>query len=139
MNGCIWWLYLCAPVLLFFCGVMMKIIIRGGGPWWNPHDWYVGLDLTFLAFSSGLLHLIELLKTKITTVDSQQKMLFAGLFVVLTAAMLFFEVMLHQRLQSDAHGTPIKPGKAQVLVLGFVANGIGLGLFLGFLLLVKGV
>ena len=122
------------PTILLFAGVFGKKLVRGRG--WQPNDFYLGVELTLGALTSGLLHVFDLTK-KIRagnpTPALVNNMVGTGLFVVITFMVFLYVLTVHQ----DWEHVATSKSKNWRLIGG--CNFLGLFLMASFLLWVKGI
>ncbi len=132
------------PFLLILLGAISRKLIRSTA--WEREDFFLGVDLSIAAISSGLIYISDLIAAKaasagcattacrdlLATAD-ERLMADAGFLVVALVAFLSL-LAIHQD-QARNTGNPRK----QMLLLGGVSNAIGVGLFIAFIIIVKGI
>lgn len=124
------------PLILLVCGAFAKKLVRGGG--WRDSDFFLGVELTLAALGSDMVYFYDL--QKIHTISSLSgfpnvdKITITTSFLAITFFLLFLVLSTHQDWEgrnTDRRG--------QIIWLGVFCNGIGIVLFIAFVLLVKGV
>ncbi len=123
------------PLVLLFCGAIAKKLVRGTS--WKRRDFFLGVELTLAALSSGLLYFFELVKftdTGITGSPDPNKVATTAVFVALCFGLLLWVLSTHQDWEKQPATT-----KGQFSRLVVFSNGVGAGLICAFALLVKGV
>lgn len=123
------------PLALLFCGAIAKKLVRGTS--WERKDFFLGVELTLAALSSGLLYFFELVKITengISGTPDPQKVVSTAVFVALCFGLLLWVLSTHQDWERQPTTT-----KGQFSRLVIFSNGVGAGLICAFALLVKGV
>jgi hypothetical protein len=123
---------LIVPLALLFCGAFAKKLVRGTG--WERKDFYLGVELTLAAMSSGMLYFFELVQpgpSGTSNTPSPEKITVTALFVIVCFFLLLLVLSMHQDWEKS---TDIK---RQIGTLGVFSNGLGVGLVCSFALLVK--
>jgi|SRR5579872_1415715 len=114
------------PIVLLLAGAIAKKLVRAST--WQWKDFYLGVEFTLAAMSSGLVYILDLVKDMSTAQGSQaslvaRKLAGTGGFLAVTFFMLLFLLSVHQ----DWEGKNNQP-VAQRLRLGVLSNLIGSGL-----------
>jgi hypothetical protein len=119
-----------SPTALLFLGTLGKGIIKG----FSWEIFYLGFDASLSAVYAGMVYLYDVARTPV--LRSENKLELVAGFLIGSFVLFFVVVMCHQIWEKDE-----KRDKklAQFLVLGVLANFIGFGLLVAFVLLVKGV
>ena len=117
------------PLLLLFCGALAKKLVRGTP--WIQKDFYLGVEFTLAAITSGMLYIYDLVKPR-TPVDSNKVVLATG-FVIFAFVMLFLIMSTHQDWEDSSDM------KGSFWRLCIVSNIFGGGLVSIFIFVVKGV
>jgi hypothetical protein len=124
------------PIIFIIIGGLAKKLVRGPG--WDRKDFFLGIQSTLATISAQLVYLYDIVKDGITsnglTVNSVQKLALSALSFLITIPVLFLVLILHQEW-----GQRNNNRKGQIVWLGIIANLIGAGLLVGFLLAIKGV
>ena len=126
---------LIVPIVLLFCGAIAKKLVRGTG--WVQKDFFLGVELTLAAMSSGLLYFFELVpfaSIGSVTPPSPNKVAATALFVIVCFFLLLSILSTHQDWENKPSNT-----KGQFARLALFSNGVGASLMCAFSLLVKGV
>jgi len=130
---------LVVPLLLLGAGALAKKLVRGTT--WERTDFYLGLEATLAALSSGLIHLFELAapaaavpQTGQVTQESTSGLVLTISFVAVAFFCLLWVMSTHQ----DWEKSTVPRGK-QILRLGVLANCVGLGLIAAYVIMIKGV
>lgn len=119
-----------SPTALLFLGTLGKGIIKGIS--WEIC--YLGFDASLSAVYAGIVYLYDVARNPALRSESRLELL-AG-FLIGSFVLFFGIVMCHQIWEKEDK----KQRKiAQFLVLGVLANFIGFGLLVAFVLLIKGV
>ena len=124
------------PLLLLFCGALAKKIVRSGG--WKLADFFLGVELALAALGSAMVYLYDL--QKMPLLDSDRAKAFSGkigstaTFLVIAFFILMWVVSIHQDWEGRNRN---RTGQIWMLVL--FCNGLGIALFAGFVLFIKGV
>ena len=120
-----------SPTALLILGTLGKGIIRGGI---SQQIFYLGFDASLSALYAGMVYLYDVARDPVLRSEGKLELI-AG-FIIVSFVLFFAVVICHQIWEKDDK----KDKKlAQFLVLGLLANFIGFGLLLAFVLLVKGV
>ena len=121
------------PLTLILSGVFAKKLVRGTS--WIRSDFFLGVELSLSAMSAALVFLFDIATNSSDQNPENQKDLAAtGGFIALSFFLLLLVMSTHQDWEPQNN----KPAK-QIGWLGFFSNGIGAGLLVAFVLLVKGV
>lgn len=123
------------PLLLFFCGAFAKKLVRGTT--WERRDFFLGVELTLAAMSSGLIYFFELVKftpNGIVGSPNPEKVAETAIFVALCFFLLFWVLSTHQDWEKVPPST-----KGQFSRLVVFSNFVGAGLLCAFALIVKGI
>lgn len=104
------------PFVLILVSGFTRKIIRGKSPF-RPSDFYLGLDLTLAAFSSAAVNILEINPTGRGNL---------AWYFVFTFIIFMLQLAIHQEW-----GGPPASSRKQIILLGFLSNGIGIAL-LGF-------
>lgn len=128
------------PIVFLLVGAFTKKLVRATA--WQSKDFFLGVESTLAALSSGLINIFDLVKlanphsqivaTGSTAADIGSKLAATGGFLAITFFMLFVVLSFHQDWEN-------KPGRGQVLRLAVFSNFIGFCLMLSFILVIKGV
>ena len=122
---------LLSPLALLFLGALGKGIIKGGI---SRKIWYLGFDAALSALYAGMVYLYDVARD-VRLLNTYRIEITAGFLIV--AFMAFMVVVVcHQVWERDDKDSR---GAAQFCWLGIIANVIGFGLLIAFVLLVKGV
>lgn len=124
------------PLLLMMCSALAKKLVRGTG--WKKTDFFLGVELSLAALGSAMVYFYDLQKLHGTeaskAVNVAEKIGSTATFLAVCFFVLLWILSNHQDWEprsSDPRG--------QILMLGVVSNLVGVALFAGFVLLVKGV
>lgn len=120
-----------SPTALLVLGTLGKGIIKGAI---KPSIIYLGFDASLSALYASFVYLYDVARTP--TLRNEDKIeLTAGFMIV--AIILFFGIVICHQIweKDDKKDQPMM----QFLMLGVLANIVGFGLLLAFVLLVKGV
>lgn len=120
------------PIVLLFSGAVAKKLVRGST--WVRSDFFLGVELALAAMSAALVFLFDLSTGQNTVSPALDKVAATGGFLALCFFLLLWIMSTHQ----DWEARDEVPRK-QIIRLGVLANGIGAGLLVTFVLLVKGV
>jgi len=123
------------PLLLLLCGALAKKLVRGTR--FQQEDFFLGVELTLAALTSGMLYFFELVQftpTGIVLLAHPEKLLVAAVFVPICFALLLWVLSTHQDWERLSTRTVGRFGR-----LALFSNGIGVGLVCAFALLVKGI
>jgi len=126
---------LAVPLILLFCGAFAKKLVRGTA--WERKDFFLGVELTLAAMSSGMLYFFELVQpahAAAPTPPSADKVIATAVFVVVCFFLLLLVLSTHQDWEKLPANT-----KGQFGRLAIMSNSIGIVLICSFALLVKGV
>ncbi|HEY3744257.1 MAG TPA: hypothetical protein VGL53_30650 [Bryobacteraceae bacterium] len=121
------------PAILLLAGALAKKLVRASG--WMWQDFYLGIEFTLAALSSGLVYIFDLVKviaTKAPGADVRDKLSYTALFLCVTFFLFLYVLGVHQDWEKAPDATPKR------IRLGFVANFVGGGLLAAFILLIKG-
>ncbi len=124
------------PLLLMLCGALAKKLVRGGG--WKKSDFFLGVELSLASLGSAMVYFYDLQKLPSPAQQLSQNV---GDKIGATATFLaisFFLLLLVLSTHQDWESRVTNP-RGQILMLGILSNGVGIGLFAVFVLLVKGV
>src|SRR5205807_678871 len=83
--------------VLLLCGAIAKKLVRGTG--WEKKDFFLGVELTLAAMSSGMLYIFELVQPPPSTTQAAldpNKILYTGLFLVVCFFLLLWVLSTHQ-------------------------------------------
>ncbi len=132
-------LYLIAvgiPLVLILCGAFAKKLVRGSN--WQRSDFFFGVELSLAAIASALVYIFDLTKLSLSQVSIAtsipQKIASTALFLTLCFFLLLWILTSHQDWEQRNHNP-----RGQLIWLGVIANLVGAGLLVMFVLLVKGV
>lgn len=124
------------PLILLLCGALAKKLVRGGG--WKTTDFFLGVELALAALGSAMVYFYDLQKlppsvpgTAVTVAD---KIGTTASFLAISFFLLLWVLSTHQDWEGRTSNQ-----KGQIVWLGFISNGVGIALFAGFVMLVKGV
>jgi NADH:ubiquinone oxidoreductase subunit 2 (subunit N) len=122
------------PIALLFCGAIARKLVRGTT--WKRKDFYLGVELTLAALSSGLLYFFELVPWTPAAIPAPpaDRVIATAAFVTFCLIVLMIILALHQ----DWEKRPPKT-KGQFVRLGLLANGAGVTQMGVFSVWVKGV
>lgn len=124
------------PLILLLCGALAKKLVRGGG--WKPTDFFLGVELALAALGSAMVYFYDLQKLNPTSAPNSvpiaDKMGATASFLAIAFFLLLWILSTHQ----DWEGRTTNQ-KGQIIWLGLISNGVGIALFAGFVMLVKGV
>lgn len=125
------------PLLLMGCSSLLKKLTHPGG--FRLGDFFLGIELTLAALSAGLLYLMVPAadSTRGTAADVAGPAAASpvpGIFVGVAFVLLLYVTALHQQWEAA-----VADPKGQRFWLVYVANAIGSGLFVAFILLVQGI
>ena len=122
------------PLVLLLCGALAKKIVRGGG--WRRSDFFLGVELSLAALGAAMVYGYDLQKITIKTGDGFDGLKLASTFTFIAICffILLWILSTHQDWESRVGDI-----KLQMFWLGFVCNFVGVFLFAGFVILVKGV
>ena len=124
------------PLILLLCGALAKKLVRGGG--WRPTDFFLGVELALASLGSAMVYFYDLQKLSPTPSFSvtaiSDKIGATASFLALTFFLLLWIMSTHQDWEGR---TTNRTG--QIVWLGLISNGVGIALFAGFVMLVKGV
>jgi hypothetical protein len=73
------------PIVFLLCGSVAKKLVRGVG--WRRSDFFLGVEASLAAISSGLINIFDLVKVPIAQAES--KIAATGGFLVITFFLLF--------------------------------------------------
>jgi hypothetical protein len=125
------------PLLLMGCSSILKKLTHPGG--FKLGDFFLGIELTLAALSAGLLYLMvpaadSTRGTEADVAGSAGVSAAPGMFVAVAFILLLYVTALHQEWEAA-----VADPKGQKFWLVYVANAIGAGLFVAFILLVQGI
>jgi hypothetical protein len=122
------------PLLLIVCGALARKLVRGAK--WQRTDFFLGVELALAAMASALVYLFELASAlgsdSARVSATPTKLASTTSFLALTFFLMLWILSTHQ----DWEKRPQNP-RGQVIWLGVITNGVGVGLFAVFVLLVK--
>jgi uncharacterized protein YacL len=127
------------PVLLLFAGAISKKICRRSGGW-KLDDFFLGIEFTLSALSAGFVYCFDLVMLSLNKNQPMQtlpatKIVVAVFFILITFILLLVVVSNHQDLEEKKK---LPKQEKKIWLLGFINNLIGAGLFIAFILIVKG-
>ncbi|SFI70969.1 hypothetical protein [Nitrosomonas sp. Nm34] len=122
------------PVALLLSGAMAKKLVRGST--WKRQDFFLGVEFTLAAMSAALVFIFDLVAANQTGSNpvSPREYAETGSFLATTFFLLLWIMSTHQDWE-PRNDDP----RAQIIWLGVIANLVGAGLLVAFVLLVKGV
>jgi hypothetical protein len=124
------------PLLLMLCGALAKKLVRGGG--WKLTDFFLGVELSLASLGSAMVYFYDLQKLPMpgqpAVAGLGDKIGATATFLAISFFLLLWVLSTHQDWETRTTNK-----KGQVLMLGLLSNGVGIALFAGFVLLVKGV
>ena len=123
------------PILLICCGAVARKLVRGSN--WQFDDFYLGVELALAAMASALVYLYDLSKIKRISAEVtniSDKLSATAVFLALCFFLLLWILSTHQDWEKRSQNRG-----GQFLMLGIIANLIGVGLIAIFVLLIKGV
>ncbi|MDH1795233.1 hypothetical protein N5D50_03220 [Citrobacter portucalensis] len=126
---------LALPLILIFCGALIKKIVRSSG--WRKNDFYLGYELVVSAIGAALVNVFDLSKQVSNgqmTAEINSQLVKNGGYLGLILFVLFVLMALHQ----DWENVVGKP-KRQIFYLIGCGNLLGVASFASFVLWVKGV
>ncbi len=134
---------LLVPLLLVIAGGFGKKLVRGPG--WHRKDFYLGVEATLAALSSGFIRILEIGSSALTPNDQNgvqlqdvKDLIATGVFLVVAFCMFLFILSLHQNLEQDVEPLSQRANAQRVWLTG-VSNVFGFGLIALFVLYVKGI
>ncbi len=126
------------PLLLLVIGSTAKMLTRDDGINYNRKDWYMGIELVFVVLTTAFLKIFEFLRIIFGTQSETQhlnnlgdKLVLLFLFLLVIIVFLFQQLILHRRWIED---TDLNK---QLVKLGFLSNGIGIGLLATLVIIVE--
>ena len=130
------------PLIFLMCGAVARKLVRKSRGW-QRQDFYLGIQGTLASLSASLLYIFELLKRidnlrvakQPIAADTVETLIATGMFIVSTFFLLLLVLSWHQDWQDSEHDSD----RRQVMRLGLLSNGVGLGLLASFILWIKGV
>jgi len=120
------------------CSALAKKLVRGTA--WKQTDFFLGVELSLAALGSAMVYFYDLQKLQSgppaakAGIEVADKIGTTATFLVVCFFLLLWVLSNHQ----DWEPRTANP-KGQLLMLGGVSNLVGVALFAGFVLLVKGV
>jgi hypothetical protein len=132
------------PIILLLTGAFAKKLVRGSN--WEIRDFFLGVEFTLAAMTSGLVYFFDLAKdiakqatneitTQVNTASVvQNKLTIATAFVAVTFFLLLWVLSTHQDWERKTDDS-----KGQFWRLCIMSNLMGSGLMAAFILIVKGV
>jgi len=124
------------PLLLLLCGAIAKKIVRGVG--WRRSDFFLGVEPTLAALGSTLVHVYDLQKINLAQLADHaavaRKMSDTATYASITLVLLLFLISTHQDFEPRRQN-PVQ----QLFWLCICSNAVGIALFVGFVLWIKGV
>jgi phosphatidylglycerophosphate synthase len=126
------------PLLLMLCSALAKKLVRGAG--WKMTDFFLGVELSLAALGSSMVYFYDLQKEQSgTNVIEAGASIASKIGTTATfAAVCFFLLLVVLSNHQDWEPRSTNP-RGQLFMLGVVSNLIGVALFAGFVLLVKGI
>ncbi len=111
------------PIGFITISAVTRKVVRGSRFEWD--DWYLGLELTLAAFSSTVTYLLAAPQT--TPIQWDLAALLAVAFFVFV-----WQLAIHQGWQRGAHSKWRQRG-----MMAGLSNGLGVGLFYAFALIIS--
>src|SRR4051794_31114606 len=84
------------PAILLLAGALAKKLVRASG--WMWQDFYLGIEFTLAAMSSGLVYIFDLVKViaKAPGADLKDKLSYTALFLCVTFFLFLYVLGVHQ-------------------------------------------
>ena len=124
------------PLILLLCGALAKKLVRGGG--WKCSDFFLGVELALASLGSAMVYFFDLQKAGATPavppIPITDKIGATASFLAIAFFLMLWVLSTHQ----DWEGRTQNP-RGQIFWLGLFCNGVGIGLFFSFVMLVKGI
>ena len=122
------------PLILILCSAVAKKLVRGTS--WQKSDFFMGVELSLASMASGLVNFLDLTKPALAgaTQLSPQKTTETAVYVAICFFLLLWVLSTHQ----DWERRPQSP-TGQIIWLGIIANMVGGGLMMAFIIYVKGL
>lgn len=124
------------PFLLILCGAFAKKLVRGTN--WKKNDFFLGVELSLASLGSAMVYFYDLQKLPVAnpplSTNVGEKIGATATFLAISFFLLLFVLTTHQDWESR-NSNP----RGQILMLGVLSNGVGIGLFALFVLFVKGL
>jgi len=123
------------PLLLMLCSALAKKLVRGTA--WKMGDFFLGVELSLAALGSAMVYFYDLQKLQ-SAADGgaavANKIGATASFLAVCVFLLLWVLSNHQDWETRSTNP-----KGQFWMLGVVSNLVGIALFAGFVLLVKGI
>jgi hypothetical protein len=119
------------PLLLLLCGALAKKLVRGGG--WRANDFFLGVELSLASLGSAMVYFYDLQKLP-PALNIGDKIGATATFLAISFFLLLWVLSTHQDWEARTTNR-----RGQIFMLGVLSNGVGVTLFAGFVLIVKGV
>jgi hypothetical protein len=119
------------PIIFIIMGGLAKKLVRGPG--WDRKDFYLGIQTTLATISAQLVYMYDVVKAGISSpgsADNIQNLAYTALSFLITIPSLFIELILHQEFNQPKYNR-----RSQLVWLGIIANFIGAGILVGFILI----
>lgn len=124
------------PIMLILCGAVARKLVRGAR--WQCSDFFLGVELSLAAMASAMVHIFDLAKLISSQsgieVDLTNKFATTASFLVICFFFLLWILSTHQDWEKRSQNPT-----GQLIWLGIIANITGIGLWAGFVFLVKGI
>jgi hypothetical protein len=123
-----YWVSFAVPLILTVVSCSSRKLIESKP--WNRKYFYLGLDLTIYFLAACLVNIADLAKSPFGT---PQKYITTLCLTVLAIVILWVLAAIHQEWEKDE-----KTGAAQIYVLCFASNAVGVVMLYGFVRLKLG-
>lgn len=120
-----------SPAAFLVLGAIGRGVIKREHTYRN---WFLGFDASLTALYAGMVYLYDLSRDSDLVIS--RKLVLTGSYLILTFMLFLVVVACHQSYEDQ---NAKEKAVIQFIVLGIIANMIGFGLLLVFVLVVKGV